>query len=451
MFKLLLKAILIASLSFSPVVSVAADSDALANAKTLIAAGKFKEAYNLLEPLESEHSGDVDFDYHLGVAAVESGNTTRGIFALERVLATNPNHTAARSVIAKAYFRSGETETAKNEFNNVLGQQPTPELANAIENYMAAIDKSLGLTTTFGAYLDFAFGHDSNISSATSASSVTSAGGGIAPPGRIELGASQEESSRFMNLAAGISFRQPIAKNLSVFGTADSSNRMNWANDEFDINALNFSLGLSYKRFIDTFTVALQGGEFDVDSETFRRAFGLSAQWQRNLDDRNQVSIFTQATHLTYPDNDIRDADRYIIGAGWGHAFAGDKAPVIFMSAYGGKEAVDKTILPIGGDNDFLSNTIYGIRAGGQMVLNYKTVAYASTSYEHRRYDDEDPFLMIRRDDDQYDFTVGMKYLPIPKWIIKPQLSYLRNNSNNELFEFDRTVLSVNFRRDFDW
>ncbi len=444
MFKLLLKAILIASLAFSPAISFAEDADALANAKTLIAAGKFEEAYNLLEPLESERSGDVDFDYNFGVAAVESGNTTRGIFALERVLAINPNHTAARSVIAKAYFKSGETETAKAEFNNVLGQQPSPELASAIENYMAAIDKSMGLTTTFGAYLDFAFGHDSNINSATSVSSIAAAG--IAPGIRFDLNsASQEQSSQFMNLAAGVSFRQPFGKNVALFGIANSNNRMNWANDQFDINALDFTLGLSYKKYIDTFTVALQGGSFDVDSETFRRAFGVSAQWQRDLDDRNQVSVFTQATHLKYPSSDIRDADRYIIGAGWGHAFAGDKSPVIFLSAYGGKEATDDS------NFDFLSNTIYGVRAGGQMVLNYKWVAYASTSYEHRRYDDDDPAFLIRRDDDQYDFTVGMKYLPIPKWTIKPQLSYLRNDSNNELFDFDRTVLSVNFRRDFNW
>jgi len=85
------------------------------------------------------------------------------------------------------------------------------------------------------------------------------------------------------------------------------------------------------------------------------------------------------------------------------------------------------------------------------MVLNYKLVAYASTSYEHRLYDGADPAFLIRRDDDQYDFTIGLRYLPIPKWTIKPQLSYIQNNSNIDLFEFDRTVLSVNFRRDFNW
>src|SRR5664279_6041913 len=151
MLKSLFKVIFLVALIFTSAISIAEDTDALVTAKSLIAAGKYGEAYDLLEPLESERSGNVDFDYNFGLAAVESGNTTRGIFALERVLAVNPNNTMARSVIAKAYFKSGETDTAKIEFKNVLDQQPSKELANAIESYMAAIDKSLGLTTTFAA------------------------------------------------------------------------------------------------------------------------------------------------------------------------------------------------------------------------------------------------------------------------------------------------------------
>jgi tetratricopeptide (TPR) repeat protein len=444
MLRSLLKVLFIIALTLTSAVSIAADSDALANAKGLIAAGNYSEAYNLLEPLESERAGNVDFDYHFGVAAVESGKVTRGIFALERVLATDPNNTAARSEIAKAYFMSGETATAKAEFNNVLGQHPSEELSHAIENYMSAIDRSLGLTSTFAAYLDFAVGYDSNINAATSSSSVAAAG--IAPSILFNLGgASQAESSNFMNMAAGISFRQPFGKNLSVFGIVNSSNQMNWATDQFDTNALDFSLGLSYKKNIDTYTVALQSTIYNVNSESFRRSNGLTGQWQRDLDDRNQVSIFVQGAGLEYPNDEIRDADRYIVGAGWAHAFAGDKAPILFLSAYGGEENTHDSTF------DFLGDKIYGVRAGGQMVLNYKLVAYAATGYERRLYDETDPVFLIRRDDHQYDFTIGMRYLPIAKWTIRPQLSYLNNNSNNALYEFDRTVLSVNFRRDFSW
>ena len=132
-------------------------------------------------------------------------------------------------------------------------------------------------------------------------------------------------------------------------------------------------------------------------------------------------------------------------GAAWGHAFSGDKAPVVYLSGYYGQEDTDKSRF------DFLSNEFYGVRVGGQMVLNYKLVAFANTSYEVREYDKQDPAFLKTREDDQFDFSVGMRYLPIPGWTIRPQLSYLKNDSNISLFDFDRAVLSVNFRKDFNW
>ena len=68
-------------------------------ANKLIGKRDFTAAYLLLEPLESERAGDIDYDYLLGVAAVESGNITRGAFALERVLALDPAHQDARAEI----------------------------------------------------------------------------------------------------------------------------------------------------------------------------------------------------------------------------------------------------------------------------------------------------------------------------------------------------------------
>ena len=59
-------------------------------------------AYRLLEPLESQRAGDPEYDYLLGIAALDSGERERAVFALERVLAVNPNHAQARAEIARA-------------------------------------------------------------------------------------------------------------------------------------------------------------------------------------------------------------------------------------------------------------------------------------------------------------------------------------------------------------
>jgi len=430
---------------FLAVLPISAFADeTLTKASELLNQKNYKNAYELLEPLESERAGDVQYDYMLGVAAIESGEVSRGVFALERVLAQQPNNQNARAMIAKGYFKGGEAENAKAEFQNILGQNPDPELAKLIEDNMSAVNKATGQAMTFAAFIDFAYGFDSNINSATSNSSVSAPG--IAPGLNLTLGAaSREQSSKYYALTGGASFRTPLSKSLSLFGAAQASARTNWNESAFDPSYTDFTLGLTYKRFIDQFTVALQRNNFDIDGDRFRKSHGVTGQWQRQIDDRNQVSVFAQTSDFNYPNTGVRDAQRTIVGAGWGHAFTGDKAPVIFTSIYVGKEDVDDSSF------DFLSNDIYGARVGGQMVLNYKLVAYANASYEIREHDETDPAFLSKREDDQFDFSVGLRYQPLPGWTIKPQLSYLHNDSNISLFDFDRTVLSVNFRKDFNW
>jgi len=435
------RAVILLLLIISPL-SQAAD-DVLGQAAVLIKNQDYKAAYDLLEPLEGERSGTVDYDFLLGVAGVESGNTTRGIFALERVLALQPNNLEARAIIGKAYYQAGETENAKAEFKNVQQQDTRKEFSKVIEGNLQAIDKATGEKSVYGAYLDYGMGHDSNINSATSNSvvNVTLPGFGLTP---FTLNsASREQSSNFMSVAGGISFRTPVLKKgLALFGSVGSNNRFTWANDQFDTSSVDANLGLSYKKFIDTFSVSFQNSSFTVDSDRFRTSNGVNAQWLRDVDDKNQVSIFANYSHLEYPDNSIRDANRAIIGAGWGHAFSGDKSPVIFLNGYTGKENADASNL----DND-----IYGLRASGQLALNYKWVGYAGAGYEKRRYEGPIGGFTSDRRDDQYDVTVGLRYIPIRDWTIKPQLSYITNDSNTSLLDFDRTILSVNVRKDFNW
>lgn len=433
---------LVLFLAISPLSALA--DETLTKASELLKQKNYKNAYELLEPLESERAGDVDYDYMLGVAAIEHGEVSRGVFALERVLAQQPNNLNARAMIAKGYFKGGEAENAKAEFQNILGQNPDSELTKLIEDNMSAVNKATGQATTFAAFIDFAYGFDSNINSATSNSSVSAPG--IAPGLNLTLAdASREQSSKFMALTGGASFRTPLTKGLSLFGAAQASTRTNWNESAFDPSYTDFTLGLTYKRFIDQFTVALQRNNFDIDGDRFRKSHGVTGQWQRQVNDRNQVSVFAQTSDFNYPSTSVRDAQRTIVGAGWGHAFTGDKAPVVFSSVYFGKEEADDS------DFDFLSNDIYGARVGGQVVIHYKLVAYANASYEIREHDETDPAFLSKREDDQFDISIGMRYLPLPGWTIRPQLSYLHNDSNISLFDFDRTVLSVNFRKDFNW
>ena len=105
--------------------ALAADLD-LARAEGLMKEGKAAEAYTLLEPFEFEQSGDIKFDYLLGIAALDSGKPDKATIAFERVLAVDPNFAGARIDMGRAYFQLGDFTRAKTEFETVLTQNPPP-------------------------------------------------------------------------------------------------------------------------------------------------------------------------------------------------------------------------------------------------------------------------------------------------------------------------------------
>src|SRR5687768_16113255 len=106
----------------------ALDHPALGEAEALVRAGKAEQAWALLAPLEREHAGRPDFDYLLGLAALESGRPNRATFVLERVITVNPGHLAARLEMARAYFALNDFERAEREFGFILQSAPPAEI-----------------------------------------------------------------------------------------------------------------------------------------------------------------------------------------------------------------------------------------------------------------------------------------------------------------------------------
>ncbi len=421
---------------------VLAQDSALSEAESLIRKGDFNAAYLLLEPLENMHAGEVEYDYLLGVAAVESGNVTRGAFALERVLAVSPGHKDARAEMAKAHFLLGERDASKSEFQNVLQQNPDEATSRTIHKLLTEIQKIEGTTTTYGAYLEFGLGVDSNVNSATSINSVSvPALAGLLIP--LDRGA-KALSDNFSQFAGGVSFRHPFNERLAMFGAASSSHRVNGSETEFDTDSLDFNAGMTLKPTSDNQVIlALQDNHFDLNGEGFRHAYGATAQWLHEIDPRNQIGIFAQYSGLKYAGNSVRNADRKIAGMNAGHAFDANSA--VFTSLYGGREDARNGLF------DFLSQDIAGLRLGGQMKVASAWQGYAILGYEQRNHDARDPTFLTVRKDHQYDATLGLRYSPARDWSIKPQFSYTRNDSNIQLNDFDRKTFSVVVRKDFFW
>ena len=416
----------------------------LQDADKLIKSGKAADAYAFLEPEQSRRAGDPDYDYLLGIAALDSGRPTEAIFALERVLAVRPKHLQARAEIARAYLASGEKAAAKQEFETVQSQNPPAEVNATIQRFLDAINQEQGgKSTMLSGYLKASIGNDSNVNSATASNEVAipAFGGAVAT---LDATGVQTRDS-FATISGGANVRHALSPEWSVFGRVNLNERKNSSQNIFNTGEMDGNAGVSLTRDEDSYSAALQLQGFNVDNKRYRDASGMTFQWQRDLKNRSsQASSYFQYTNLKYPDQTIRDANRYVLGVAYASMLGGDYAPAVYGGLYGGQEKVKDSSRPD------LGHKLFGLRTGGEWSIYAQTKLFGSLSVESRRYGGDDSFFLITRKDTQSDLKVGLNYVMAKLWTLTPQISYTKNKSNIVIDDYKRSMISLGLRRDFN-
>ncbi len=430
---------LILGLAMAALSLTALADQALDRAKQLLAQKQPSQAYELLLPLEAQRAGDPEFDYLLGIAALDSGHGERAVFALERVLAVQPDNALARAEIARAYLFVGEKDTARREFENVK-RQPIPAEARAtIDRYLSAI--TAAETTQVQGYVELGLGSDSNVNSATANSQIAlpAFGGLIATLNS----AATSKSDSFASVAGGINFTRKLGDRWAVVGSVAGNGKFNRNEDQFDTDTIEGNLGARWAVDTDALTLAAQMQSFELDNSRYRDSRGLIAQWQHNLDERRQLTGYVQYAQLRYPTQQIRDANRGIVGAAWAQAFSGGLSPVLFLSVYGGEESELADGVP------HLGHKPAGLRIGGQIKPAQGWTVFGGVNYEERRYGGPEPIFLVTRKDKQTDVRLGASYLMRAGTTLILQATHTDNESNIDLYRFRRTVGTVSIRFDF--
>lgn len=414
----------------------AQSGNSLDAARQAMASGNPVRAIELLQPLETEHAGEPAYDYLLGLARLDAGDPERAVFAFERVLAMKPDHLQARAEIGRAYLLLGEKEAGIRELKTVGNGQIPDEARKTIEDYLSAFGAG---PTRFSGYLESSFGYDSNINSAVAASH-------LAIPGIGTFALSEDgrsHSAFYMGLAGGINVSHPINENWSLLGGASINQRFNNNYGRYDTGGLEGNVGLRYGTGQHAFTLGLQAQSFEVDHTRNREALGLIGQWQYLVDAKTQVSLFGQHIQLRYPFQSSRDADRSIAGFAFAKVLEGAWTPSWFASIYAGEERETHANVA------HLGHQPVGFRFGGQVKPSSTTTWFANAAYENRRYGGSDPLFLVRRHDKQLDVRAGMNYEPARFWVVSPQVSYTRNDSNVALNDYSRNMVSLTVRREF--
>jgi len=423
--------------------SAFADKLNLQQLSDLILQGKNQQAYEQATKFLDEFEGDPQFDYYYGVAAIDSGHISQGVFALQRVVLLKPNDNRARLELARGYFLLQEDTRARQEFNKVLKNNPPEAVVANVERFLNTIRlREARDNSSASAYVELALGHDSNINSAPADANFFS------PVfGNLTLGnASREDSADFVEVRTGGKLTHPFAKGKILTMGFDASSRQHSGDELFETEVLNIYANVSVRKGKDNWRVGGQVQEFEVGEDDNRSLVSLNGEWSRQLDKNTLWTNAAQVGQLGFPGQTLRDSSLYTFSTGLTHRYEMKWKPTVTGIAFVGIEDAHT-------ETDAARSTadrrFFGARIAGQIIPAPKWSLSASLLFQNSHYQGENIVVGSTRNENFYQAGVNARWLLDKNWSTAARLAYSRNDSNSPLSDYDRTQTQVSVRYDF--
>lgn len=408
----------------------------LRSARAWIDAGEAERAWQALEARVDDYAGDPEFDYLLGLAALDTARPGRAVLALERVLMVRPDFLQARAELARAYFSLREHENARREFETVSQRSIPDEARQVIGRYLDAIRRlERRDQPRFVAWAEVEAGYDSNANFGSASGQWVLADGTTVIP----LGVSRPRESAAFGAAIGADWTVPIGGAWQwTIGARAATRRYPSAHtldqDQFDLNS-----GFAFRNGCHRIDMLVQAQHLELDGAGFRDAAGAFAQWQCDLDTRTRIGAYAQHFGFAFPREAVRDARRTGAGLTLARVLEGAARPVIVAGVSGGRERSRRGL-------GNLSYDYRGLRAAYSRALGTHWRGFASLSYEQRDFDATEPFFGVVRADRQTSLRVGAEHPLSRRWTVAPALTYTRSRSTVAPNDFRRTQASVLLR-----
>ena len=428
----------------------------LMEAQQLLADGNPKQAYMILVAEQDKLSGRRDFDYLLGIAALDSGKVEEAIIAFERVLAENPRDAGALMDLGRAYFAAGSYDLSEATFLQLRQSNPPAAAAPTIERYLQAIaqKRDSGKRSLY-AYGEVSLGYDTNITGVPKdfTAAVVSA---FNIPGVDPTGNSIKRKAPYLGAAVGVDFIQPF--NATWSGILGGEARGRAYRNESDFNSLlgDVRAGVAWNsgsqgvKFTAGYNQFKQDGQAPGDPQPTndRKTSTAGVDYRYSLSEQQQLNFGLSGSRVRFPTNNIEDFNAVAVSAGWIGNFTGRGAPILQFSGYYSR---DQAVRKLADNISDKSKRVGGIRSYYQYSLSDTLALFNGLGYTLRK--DQSAFARATEvefgRDHLADITLGVSWRFQPKCAVRAQWFGSRNDSNIAIYDYTRNEISSNVRCDF--
>ena len=427
-------AVLLLMVLASPVRAAAPD---LALGERLVAEKRYQEAFGLLEPLAGAMEGSAAFNYLAGRAALGVRQPERARALLARSLAIEPDSVFAHLALGRAYFELRMFAEAKLAFETVLRFDNLPPdlesqariYAEAAESYLETGSRLAG----FG-YAETGIGRYR----VNSTRGTNALGGG-------------DRRDTFYNARVGGGLNYLLTDDYGLDASLDYRFRHFDNPDTRNDSDLRWRAAGSRAAGEGNLALGVRGRVSYRGESTYRNDYGVFTNYRQRLDPDNQLTVGAELRRRRYPDGRLRERtfSTAVVNVGWVHALAAGQASISLNAHAGYNFATDRP------DGD---SAVYGLTGQFDFTLTENISGFLFGWWEHDSFDAErihfhpdaiDGEVSQRRQDNLYEIGAGLVWDLGRGWSLRPELLYVRDQSNSTAFNYSATEGWLNVRLDF--
>lgn len=409
--------------------------------------GQFTQAYQLLKPYEFTIAGDSDYDYWLGLSALETGHAAEATIALERVLSIEPDFLGARLDLARAYYELNHHDLAKQQLTELLTLNPPAEARAMINDYLEAINNpqhaapTASTATQWLKTVEFSVGFDSNVNNSTNQSQIFIAGLG----NNIALAESSTRSEAgFLRSKFSLGVNYPLHQAFQVYNQSYFEHTELSDFHSFETSEVTNRSGVQWASgTAGNYRLEADLNGLYLDNRHYRDAATLTLNWDYPFQ-QQQFNAFAQINYLRYAAeaNASNDSNLSLAGFNWLYRFNADNRSFLALSLFGGVD--NDTAGRLDGNSQ-----IEGFRLSGQQALFSKVDGFFNLNYQRNHYDQYNPLFATTREDKAYGAQFGFKIQSSNHWLFQPSLDYYDNQSNLAINDYQRIELKLSLSRSF--
>lgn len=399
----------------------------LGELKYYITEKKFSLAYQT-SLKNSRYLGEPDFDYLLGVAALNSQLSAPAVFAFERVVESTPAWYEARLYLIKSYLAANNLPAAHSQSLALINNRSTPEnIKNSATLLLAnAQFKQHSPEQVYKQSIQLAYGNDNNVNAGTSEDTIL-----IPNLGRFLLSPeSKSTDDNYVKLSYKGHYVKPLDdENTLTFGVATDWYQFN---ELSQYDRVNTTLSGRFQQQVNKDTrwyVQANVAPLFLDGDHYRTESSIMGGTAYSFD--KQLSLFSSLSLGVMNNTFDEKLDNTFISLNLGASYTSKKWFQNVGASYKSEYAdID--------EGDFNSRNITSIYYQANMLLAKRWQFLTQAGYQWINYQADHPLFLQPRNDELLIFSGSLKYLINKDLALELAVSYQDKSSDIKLFQYDR-------------